>query len=256
MLSWSTLTQHSAPSTQHSIIEIRALVKAFDLLVVLRQLDLDIARGEFVALLGPNGSGKSTLLRLLAGLSKPTSGMIRIGGWELPKEAAAVRAQIGMVSHKPLLYENLTARENLAFFAGIYNLPSGEREARIRRMLERVGLAKRAHDVVRTYSRGMLQRLSIARALLHQPHVLLMDEPYTGLDQEASAVLDGLLQDAHRDGHTVVMTTHELDRAARLAQRILILSRGVIGYDAPADGVDTLQLAATYTQVTGAATTR
>jgi heme exporter protein A len=189
-------------------------------------------------------------------LSKPTAGKILIGGWELPREAAAVRAQIGMVSHKPLLYENLTARENLEFFAGIYDLPRAKRDARIRQMLERVGLAKRAHDVVRTYSRGMLQRLSIARALLHSPHVLLLDEPYTGLDQEASAVLDGLLHDAHQDGHSIVMTTHELDRAARLAQRILILSHGMIGYDAPTDGMDALQLAATYTEVTGAATTR
>ena len=117
-----------------------------------------------------------------------------------------------MVSHKPLLYENLTARENLLFFCRLYDLD--DHEGRIKRGLERVGLAKRGSDLVRTYSRGMLQRLSIARALLHDPHVLLMDEPYTGLDQDAAATLDGLMRDAHAEGHTIVMTTHELDRAA------------------------------------------
>src|SRR5450432_2645888 len=156
-------TQHSALSTMASIIETHALVKAYGLQPVLRKLDLSVERGEFVALLGPNGSGKSTLLRLLAGLSKPTSGTIRVGGWELPREAAAVRAQIGMVSHHALLYENLTARENLLFFCRLYNLDN--QEERIRQGLARVGLTKRGADLVRTYSRGMLQRLSIARAL-------------------------------------------------------------------------------------------
>jgi heme ABC exporter ATP-binding subunit CcmA len=232
------------------MIETHNLVKAFGLQPVLRKLDLTIERGQFVALLGHNGSGKSTLLRMLAGLSKPTAGIIRVGGWELPKESAAVRAQIGMVSHKTLLYDNLTARENLLFFARMYNL--SDQDARIQRGLERVGLVKRGHDLVRTYSRGMQQRLSIARALLHDPHVLLMDEPYTGLDQDAAAILDTLMQAAHAEGHTILMTTHELDRAARLAERAIILSRGVVGYDAPM----TDDLAAHYFEVTGSATAR
>jgi heme exporter protein A len=238
------------------IVETNALVKAYGLLPVLRKLDLAIERGQFVALLGPNGSGKSTLLRLLSGLSKPTAGTIHIGGWELPQEAAAVRAQIGMVSHKSLLYDALSARENLEFFAGLYNIPRGEIDERIMTMLTKVGLAKRADDLVRTFSRGMVQRLTIARALLHRPHVLLMDEPYTGLDQDASGVLDDLLLNAHAEGHTIIMTTHELDRAARLAERVLILSRGVIGFDAPTEGMDALQLATHYTQITGTASTR
>jgi heme exporter protein A len=250
------MTQHPAPSTQNVLIETRALVKAFGLLPVLRKLDLSITRGEFVALLGPNGAGKSTLLRLLAGLSRPTSGVILIGGWELPREAMAVRAQIGMVSHKPLLYENLSARENLQFFARLYNLPGADAERHISDLLARVGLGKRAHDLVRTFSRGMQQRLSIARALLHNPDVLLFDEPYTGLDQDASLVLDGLLEAAHAEGRTIVMSTHQLDRAAALASRVIILSRGGVGYDNRADGLDALQLAAIYTNVTSMATTR
>ncbi len=231
-------------------------MKTFGLLPALRQLDLTIQRGEFVALLGPNGSGKSTLLRLLAGLSKPTSGAITIGGWSLPDEAAAVRAQIGMVSHRVLLYENLSAHENLAFFARLYNLPTAGLETRIAGLLQQVGLSRRAHDLVRTFSRGMQQRLSIARALLHDPDILLLDEPHTGLDQDASNTLDELLRRAHADGRTILMSTHELGRAAALAGRVVILSRGVIGHDVPTAGLDGLELAALYTEVTSMASAR
>lgn len=232
------------------LIQTHSLVKAFGLVPVLKKLDLNIERGECVALLGPNGSGKSTLLRLLSGLSKPTSGTITVGGWELPREAAAVRAQIGMVSHKPLLYENLTARENLHFFARLYNLSSAERDERMNVLLERVGLARRAGDLIRTYSRGMQQRLSIARALLHNPDVLLLDEPYTGLDQAASVMLDEVTLEAKANGRTIIMATHEMERAARLASRVIILSRGSVGFDAPTDGIDAAALAARYAEVT------
>lgn len=238
------------------LIETQALVKAYDLLPVLRKLDLSIERGEFVALLGPNGSGKSTLIRLLCGLTRPTSGVIQVGGWQLPHETYAVRAQIGLVSHKPLLYENLSAAENLQFFARLYNLPDDTVESRIADRLAQVGLAKRARDLVRTFSRGMLQRLSIARALLHNPDILLLDEPYTGLDQDAAAVLDELLRAAHSEGRTILMSTHDLPRAVVLASRVVILSRGVVGYDQPTVGLDGLQLASTYSEVTTMATTR
>lgn len=238
------------------LIETQALTKAYDLLVVLRKLDLQVQRGEFVALLGPNGSGKSTLLRLLSGLTRPTGGRILIGGWEIPREAAAVRAQIGMVSHKVLLYENLSARENLRFFARLYHLRPDAVENRITELLQQVGLARRGDDLTRTFSRGMLQRLSIARALLHNPDILLLDEPYTGLDQDASAVLDSLLRDAHAGGRTLIMSTHDLPRAAALAGRVVILSRGVIGYDAPTDALDGLRLSAIYTEVTNLASAR
>ncbi len=245
----------SSVSTPNYLIDVQNLVKAYDLLPVLRQLTLQIQRGEFVALLGPNGSGKSTLLRMLCGLSKSTAGMIRIGGWELPRESAAVRAQIGLVSHKSLLYDNLSAYENLRFFAQLYNLPNNQIEARIRTLMTQVGLHKRTHDLVRTFSRGMLQRLSIARALLHNPDIILLDEPYTGLDQDASAVLDELLKSAHAEGHTILMTTHDLNRAATLPTRIVILSRGVIGYDEPA-GIGAMELAALYTEITSMVTSR
>ncbi len=232
------------------IIETHALTKAYGLQPVLRKSDLGIERGEFVALLGANGSGKSTLLRLLCALTKPTAGSIKVGGWELPKEAAAVRSQIGLVSHKSLVYDNLTATENLRFFARVYGLD--DIDGRIKRGLERVGLGKRGGDLVRTYSRGMLQRLSIARALIHNPDVLLLDEPYTGLDQDASGILDSLLVQAHGDGKTIIMVTHELDRAQRLAQRAIIISRGAIVLDAPMSSIE--YLPARYTEVTGMTT--
>ncbi|GAB4521308.1 MAG: ABC transporter ATP-binding protein [Anaerolineae bacterium] len=243
-----------SPRREDVIIETRGLVKTYGLLPVLRKLDVDILRGQFVALLGPNGSGKSTLLRLLSGLSRPTAGRITIGGWELPKEAAAVRAQIGLVSHKPLVYENLTARENLLLCGRLYHVPN--LEARVEEMLTKVGLEKRAHDLTRGFSRGMYQRLTIARALLHDPQVLLFDEPYTGLDQNAAAILDELLLAAHDGQRTIVMATHQLDRAAQLTDRVVILSRGKIAYDRASAELDTLQLAADYAEVTGMATAR
>lgn len=237
-----------------TIIEIRGLVKTYDALPVLRKLDLDIETGQFVALLGPNGSGKSTLLRLITGLTKPTAGTIVINGWEIPREAMAVRAHIGVVSHKTLLYDNLTAYENLFFYAGLYDLP--ERDARIRELLSKVGLHKRTYDLVRTFSRGMQQRLSIARALLHNPDVLMLDEPYTGLDQDAAGILDDLLWEAQKDGHTIIMATHQLERAARLVDRLIILSRGRVRHDGLNEARSPLHLAETYTEVTGAAAAR
>lgn len=237
-------------STERPMIETDKLVKTYGLMPVLRALELQVVRGEFVALLGPNGSGKSTLLRLLAGLSRPNSGTIRIGGWELPKEAAAIRSQIGMVAHKPLIYENLTARENLAFFGRLYHLPPRTLPERITTALERVGLDRRADDLARSFSRGMQQRLSIARALLHDPHVLLFDEPYTGLDQAACGTLDTILREAYIAGHTIVMTTHELERAAALASRAVILMRGKISYDQPVGTLAAGQLIADYAAVT------
>ena len=243
-------------SAPRPIIEISQLVKVYGFLPVLKQVSVSIPHGQFVALLGPNGSGKSTLLRLIPGLSKPTSGEIYVGGWRIPDESAAVRAKIGMVSHKSLLYENLTAAENLDFFGELYNIPPAERRARIKDLLERVGLGPRTHSLVRTFSRGMQQRLSIARALLHQPDILLFDEPYTGLDQDASAILDILLQQAHGEGHTIVMTTHQLDRAAALAERMLILSRGSLASDILAADLQPGSLPSLYTQATGVTSSR
>jgi heme exporter protein A len=208
------------------MITVKKLVKRFGLKIVLRGVDFEVQPGEFVALLGPNGAGKTTFLRILASLSRPSLGEVNIAGYKLPAQAEQVRARLGVVSHLPLLYGDLTAEENLRFYARLYNVPNSE--ARITEVLEMVGLDARRQDLVRTYSRGMQQRLTIGRAVLHDPDVMLFDEPYTGLDQDASSMLDEVLKTVAAQGRTVVMTSHDLARAEDLATRFDILSRGII----------------------------
>jgi heme exporter protein A len=209
------------------MITVSKLVKRFGLKAVLRGVDFEVRPGEFVALLGPNGAGKTTFLRILASLSRPSLGEVDIAGYKLPQQAAQVRARLGVVSHLPLLYSELTAEENLRFYARMYNVPNSE--SRITEVLEMVGLNNRRRDLVRTFSRGMQQRLAIGRAVIHDPEVMLFDEPYTGLDQDASSMLDEVLRSVAAKGRTVVMTSHDLARAEDLATRFDILSRGVIG---------------------------
>ncbi|MCY3915669.1 MAG: heme ABC exporter ATP-binding protein CcmA [Chloroflexi bacterium] len=230
-------------SEERARIEAENLSKAYGGMPVLRGISFRVRQGEFVALLGANGSGKSTLLRLLSGLSKPTAGAVRIGGWEMPGEAMAVRAQIGLVAHQPLLYENLTARENLDFFGKLYGIEREEREGRIKCLLRTVGLGKRADSLVRTFSRGMKQRLSIARASLHQPDVLLLDEPYSGLDQASIERLDEMLSAGLGAGRAIIMSTHQLERVPQTAGRALVLSRGRITFD---DAIDNRDMSEIY----------
>ena len=208
------------------MITVKKLVKRFGLKTILRGLDFEVQPGEFVALLGPNGAGKTTCLRILSSLSRPSLGEVYVAGYRLPNEAAQVRARLGVVSHLPLLYGDLTADENLRFYARMYNIQ--DQDVRITEVLNMVGLESRRRDLVRTFSRGMQQRLAIGRAVLHDPDVMLFDEPYTGLDQDASSMLDEVLKTVAAQGRTVVMTSHDLARAEELATRFDILSRGVI----------------------------
>jgi heme exporter protein A len=230
------------------MIEVRRLVKTFGLKPVLRGVDFRAQPGEFVALLGPNGAGKTTMLRILATLSRPTMGEVRLAGYALPAQAASVRRLLGVVSHQPLLYGDLTAEENLRFYARMYGLIDGT--GRAEEVLESVGLAARRRDLVRQFSRGMQQRLAIGRALLHDPQIMLFDEPYTGLDQDASAMLDEVLRRVAVAGRTVVMTSHDLPRAADLATRIDVLSRGVIAASLPQAEITPAGLIDLYRRVT------
>jgi heme exporter protein A len=233
------------------MIEVRKLVKRFGLKAVLRGLDFQVQPGEFVALLGPNGAGKTTFLRILASLSRPNLGQVTIAGHALPGQASAVRRRLGVVSHLPLLYNDLTAEENLRFFGRMYAVQDLDR--RIAEVLELVGLSVRRRDLVRTFSRGMQQRLAIGRAVLHDPDVMLFDEPHTGLDQDACQMLDGVLREVAARGRTVVMTSHDLARAADLASRFDVLSRGVIVASVQREDIEPNDLLAFYRQATAGA---
>ena len=222
------------------MIEVHGLLKRFGPKTVLRGLDFRVESGQFVALLGPNGAGKTTFLRILASLARPTLGQVSIAGYSLPHQAAEVRRQLGVVSHQPLLYGDLSAEENLRFYGRMYGID--RLEGRISEVLDLIGLNARRRDVVRTFSRGMQQRLAIGRAILHDPQVLLLDEPHTGLDQDACEMLDTVLRQVGASGRTVLMTSHDLARAAGLAERFDVLSRGRIqastrSIDLPQDGL-------------------
>ena len=228
------------------MIAVKKLVKRFGLKTILRGLDFDVQEGEFVALLGPNGAGKTTFLRILASLSRPTLGEVHVAGYRLPIQASAVRRNLGVVSHLPLLYGDLTAEENLRFYGRMYGVQ--ELGLRINEVLELVGLTSRRRDLVRTFSRGMQQRLAIGRAILHDPDILLFDEPHTGLDQDACDMLDRLLREVAGMNRTVVMTSHDLARVENLASRFDVLSRGVISASVSRDGLGKNNLLDFYRQ--------
>jgi len=226
------------------MIQIRKLVKTFGQRVVLRGLDLTIDEGDFVTLLGANGAGKTTLLHIVANLSKPSAGEVFINDYRLADAASQLRRFIGLVSHKTLLYDDLTGDQNLHFYARLYDVP--EASARIETVLQQVGLWGRQHDPVRTYSRGMQQRLAIARAILHNPPILLLDEPDTGLDQHASDRLGNLLSAVGVSQRTILMTTHNLERGLSLGNRMVILAKGKIAYDVRRQDVDLDEVRAQY----------
>lgn len=234
------------------MIHIQQLVKRFGPHPVLRGIDLDVERGEFLTLVGPNGAGKTTLLRIIATLSRPTSGVVRLGGWRLPRMANRVRPHLGLLSHFPLLYNELTAEENLRFYAQMYNLEDAA--SRITQVIEAVGLSSRRSDQVGELSRGMQQRLAIARAILHRPEVLLMDEPYTGLDQNAATMLDNLLNEVAVAGRTVVLTTHNLTRGLANCDRVAILDKGRIVFSAKRVEFDLDNFGRLYGEMTGGRT--
>lgn len=227
-----------------TMITVKKLIKRFGPKTVLRGLDFEVAAGEFVALLGPNGAGKTTFLRILSSLSRPAMGEVRVAGYQLPNQAAAARRRLGVVSHQPLLYGDLTAEENLRFYGRMYAVEN--LNERIAEVLEMVGLYPRRGDLVRTFSRGMQQRLAIGRAVLHNPEVMLFDEPHTGLDQDACNMLDGVLREVAAKGRTVVMTSHDLARTADLASRFDVLSKGKIVDSAGRDRVAPNDLLAFY----------
>lgn len=200
--------------------------KWFGPTVALKGVDLRIEPGDFLVLLGRNGAGKSTLLRVAARLVRPSAGRVEICGLSLEQEAETVRRRIGFVGHQSCLYRNLTARENLRFFSRLYDLP--DRESLIENAMTQVGLQSSADREVKGFSRGMQQRLAIARATLHQPELVLLDEPFTGLDWEASEILSQWLEQFVQKGGTVLMVTHDLDHGMGRVNRWVFLNQGKI----------------------------
>jgi ABC-type multidrug transport system ATPase subunit len=213
-----------------------ALGKEIDDRSILRQISFRIEPGEFIALLGANGAGKSTLLKLLATLTSASEGQLRLFGREAGPSVAAVRDRLGMIGHGAMLYRDLTLRENLVFFGRLYGVKSAGDRAE--ELLERVGLAHRADDAVKTLSRGMMQRVSIARAVMHDPALLLADEPFAGLDAPSSRIVEQMLAGLHDAGKTVILANHDIGQSLRLAQRALVLRRGRLVIDSPSDELD------------------
>ncbi len=221
---------------REAIVEVKGIGKSFGNIVALEGIDLRVKKGEFLTLIGPNGAGKTTLIKILSTLMKPSSGEGRIAGFDLRKEEEALRKNIGMLSHYTFLYENLTAHENLKFYGGLYEVENIEKE--IKRVIEEVGLETRLYDTVRTFSRGMKQRLSIARSIIHNPSLLLLDEPYTGLDQWSERRFKNILRRFHEEGKTIIMTTHNLSSSLELGDRVIILSSGKILHEQEVSSID------------------
>jgi len=218
---------------QTPAIQARALTKLFGDFPALQNVTFDVARGEFLALLGHNGAGKTTLLKLLALVSRPSFGTLTIGGQDPADDPIEIRRRIGLLGHNTFLYDELTAEENLLFYASLYGIEQAPRVCR--QTLESVGLAPFARELVRTFSRGMRQRLTIGRLFLHQPEVLLLDEPFSGLDDRAVTLLESQLRDAAARGTTIVLCTHQLELALKHAQRLLILHKGKLAHLGPND---------------------
>lgn len=236
----------SGPGAAAPPLLARGLVRRFGAHKAVDQVTFTLEAGRFLALFGPNGAGKTTLLRLLSGALRPTDGELLLGDQPLRTREPGWQQRIGVLSHQTFLYGHLTARENLRFFADLYGLD--DPEPRIETRLAEVDLADRADDLARNYSRGMRQRLALARTLLHDPDVVLLDEPFTGLDAHASGVLRGVLE-ALRDGRrTVVMVTHNLSEGMQLADTVAIQVRGRLAHWGPASDLDSADFPAFYRQ--------
>ncbi len=230
------MAQDASPPSTEFAIETKGLVKQFGLIEALRGIDFQLRPGEFLTIFGPNGAGKTTLLSILASLTRPTMGDARVAGYDVADSDPRMRREIGVISHASFLYPDLTALENLIFYARLYGLDQPEQEAL--KALEGVELSLRRHDKVGTFSRGMVQRVSIARAMIHNPSILFLDEPYTGLDQHASLLLESHLKKLKTEKRTVLMTTHDFGRGLEMCDRVAVQVKGRFALNRSREEID------------------
>lgn len=236
-------------STAHNALEVRDLSRTFGARKALDKVSFELPRGAFLSIFGPNGAGKTTLLKVLSTLTPPSKGSAKVLGFDVVADAVPLRERIGIISHNPLLYPDLSAEENLEFFAELYCIENPKQ--RVDELLAAVELKHRRLDLVRTFSRGMIQRLSIARALLPAPEVVYLDEPYSGLDPHAMDILDGLIAQI-RDQHTFVMVSHDLAKGLELCSHALILAKGKVVLFDEKDSINDVEFQKQYRATVGA----
>lgn len=229
-------------------LEVKKLTKVFGDRKALDNVSFSLPQGAFLSIFGPNGAGKTTMLRMLSTLARPTSGTIRVMGIDAKEDPDKVRDHIGLISHNSMLYPDLTAMENMMFVARLYGVV--DPEARVRELLRAVELDHRRFDSVRTFSRGMTQRLSIARALINDPDVVFLDEPYAGLDPHAVEIFDELIGGL-REERTFVMVSHDLQKGFSACTHAMMLARGRVMVCAPKDELDFDEFKGLYRETVG-----
>ncbi len=211
-----------------NIVTLKNVFKIYGHVTALKNISFDINKGDFISIFGANGAGKSTLLKILSNQTRPTKGEIFYSSIPAKKLQDSYRKKFGVISHQPFVYENLSALENLIFYGNLYGVKKAEKRAI--ELLKRVDLYSRRNDLIRTFSRGMLQRVSIARALVHNPEMIFLDEPYTGLDSVASLSLTNILKEQLEGNKTILMVTHDLKIGLDLSSKVIILNKGQIVY--------------------------
>ena len=211
------------------ILETKDINKYFDRFKVLSNINIKLEEREFLTIFGANGAGKTTLLKIIAMLLKPNSGVIYFNGIDTQRSSDSVRKSIGFITHNTFLYNDLSAYENLKLYSILYDVKNCEEQINI--VMEKVGLLRRSSEPIRNFSKGMHQRLAVARAFLHNPTLLLLDEPYSGLDQKALNVLNQMLENFHNEGKTAIITTHNIERGMEIADKVVVLNKGSIVFE-------------------------
>jgi heme exporter protein A len=208
------------------MLELKNVSKIIDDKLILRSFSLHVAKGESVAVIGPNGAGKSTFFKCTVGLIQPTSGDILVGGKKSKKNSLELKSKIGFLGHESFLYDNLTPIENLSFYGKLFKVK--QLSEKVNKLLKKVGLHYFKDVPIRSFSRGMLQRLAIARVLLAEPELLLLDEPHTGLDQEAISLLNEVIKERQNSGVSIVLITHDFDQVLNVCDKVFVLDRGKV----------------------------